>query len=66
MQFDNAARLYRKSGVRGTKKRAKPHHCFWHSNAEVSAVMPIREKQWKPIIIVPGTLVRTWGTQRFA
>jgi len=28
MQFDNATGLYRKSGVRGTKRPGEAHHCF--------------------------------------
>jgi hypothetical protein len=31
MEFDNATNLDRKSGVRGTKKRAEPHHLLLRS-----------------------------------
>jgi len=60
MEFDNASNLNRKSG-------GSPFHCFCHTGADVKCGCAVLEKQRKQIIIIiPGTLGRTWGTQRFA
>ena len=55
MEFDNATSLDRKSGVRGTKKRGRSPTI---ALALTECDCALQGKQWKPIIIIPGTLGR--------
>jgi hypothetical protein len=52
MRFDNATKLYRKSG--------EAHDSFHSIDQQIQG--GAREKQSKHIIFGPGTLWRTWGT----
>ena len=57
MRFVNATKLHRKSG--------EAHSCFCNIEQSKARFQIQQMRSWglRPIVFVPGTLWRTWGTR---